>query len=196
VNVLRPGTWQPGGVSPALLAVQLVATFQAALRGLDYLRHPAAPPPGVLAVVESAAPPAVWGGLLCGSAVTVLLGLAGRWPAVLILGHALLAAVYVGVGAPVLASSAVGPLTTGVLAVAGAALGTWTLVSTRAPGGLPARLLAVVLMTGAVISLAQVLGFDYRTGTGLIGGGAIHASLAVGVIVGTLRRRAAELVEV
>lgn len=193
MSILRTGDWRPGGVSPALLIIQLAATLQAALRGLDYWR-PAGPVPASLAVVEDAAPPAVWAALFCGSAVIVLLGLAGRWPAVLILGHLMLAAVYLGVGAPVLASSAVGPLSSAALAVGGGALGTWAL-SYRREGGLPARLLAVILMTGSGVLLSRVLGVDYRTGTGLVSAGVLHAALALGVWVGTLRRRLAPVAE-
>jgi hypothetical protein len=187
VNLLRAGDWQPGGVSPALLVIQLAATLQAALRGLDYW-HPAGPVPPTLALVESAAPPHVWAALMGGSAVVVLLGLAGRWPAVMILGHLLLAAVYLGVGVPVLAASAVGPLTAALLAVGGGALGTWALVHGWVRD-LPARLLAVLLMCGAVILLSRTLGTDYRTGTGLLSAGVLHTALALGVWVGTLRRR-------
>jgi len=188
--ILRPGDWRPGGVSPALLAIQLTTTLQAALRGLDYLRHTGTTPPGVLAVVESAAPPAVWSGLLLGSAAVVLLGLAGRWPGILILGHALLAAVYAGVGLPVLTATATGSPDTILLILSCGTLGTWTLVSGRAPGGMTARLLAVTLMVGTVIALSTVLGVDYRTGTGLAGGAVVHAALAAGVALGTVRRRA------
>jgi hypothetical protein len=193
VSLLRTGDWRPGGVSPALLVIQLAATLQAALRGLDYW-HPTGPVPPSLRAVEDAAPPLVWAALFLGSALVVLLGLAGRWPAVLILGHLLLGAVYLGVGVPVLAASAVGPLGTALLAVSGGAFGTWVLCHPWVRD-LPARLLAVLLMAGCAVLLSRTLGTDYRTGTGLLSAGVLHAALALGVWVGTLRRRLAPVVE-
>lgn len=195
MNLLRGGDWRPGGISPALLTIQLVTTLQAALRGLDYWRPAATVPPGVLAVVESTAPPQVWAGLMCGASLVVLLGLGGRWPAVLIIGHLMLSAVYLGVGLPVLSAVAVGPLLDALVAAGAAALGLWALLCPRAPGGLAARLLAVLILAGAAVTAARVLGTDYRTGTGLVGAGVVHASLALGVVVGTARRRAAAWLE-
>lgn len=195
MNFLRPGDWRPGGISPALLAVQLIATLQAALRGLDYWRPGAPTPPGALALVESTAPPQVWAGLLCGSAVVVLLGLAGRWPAVLVVGHLMLAAVYLGVGLPVLNASAVGPLGTSLITAAAGGLAIYALITTRDHVGLPARLLAVVLLAGVAVLAGRLLGTDYRTGTALVGAGGQHLALAIGVIIGTFRYRATALVD-
>jgi hypothetical protein len=191
VTPFRCGDWKPGAVSPALLTVQLVATFQAALRGLDYWRG-TGPTPPALALVESAAPPTVWAALLMGGSALVLVGLAGRWASTLIVAHLLLAAVYIGVGAPVLAASSVGPLTLGLSVVAAAAAGTWGLL--RHPSGV-VRAAAVPVMLSALIGASTALGSDYRTGTGLVGAGLIHAALAAGVALGTVRRRAAEAVE-
>lgn len=195
MTFLRSGDWRPGAVSPALLAIQLIATLQAALRGLDYWTTDGAAPPGVLAVVEGAAPTQVWAGLLCGSALVVLLGLAGRWPAVLVVGHLMLAAVYLGVGLPVVSASAVGPLSTTLVALICGGLAIWALITDHPEVQGLGRILAVVLLAGVACLLAQVLGADYRTGTGLVGAGGNHVALAVGVILGTLRRRAAVLVE-
>lgn len=193
MSVLRPGDWRPGGVSPALLIIQLAVTLQAALRGLDYW-HPSGPVPPSLAAVEDAAPPVVWAGLFCGSALIVLIGLAGRWPAALILGHLMIGSVYLGVGVPVLAASAVGPAGLLLLTLCGGALGTWALVHSRVTC-LPTRLTAVLLMTGCAVLLGQTLGTDYRTGTGLVSGGVVHAALALGVWIGTLRRRLTPIAE-
>lgn len=193
MTLLRSGDWHPGGDRPALTVIQLAATFQAALRALDYWR-PGGPAVPALALVESAAPPQVWAGLMGGSAVLVLIGLALRRPAVLILAHLMLAAVYIGVGAPVLATSAVGPLSVAALALGAGALGTWALLHGWVRDTWT-RLLAVTLMAGCAVLLAQTLGTDYRTGTGLVGAGVIHAALAFGVWVGTIRARLTPVAE-
>lgn len=171
--------------------MQLITALQAALRGLDYWRQPAGTAPPAIAVVEQAAPPAVWGALFLGTSVLVLLGLAGRWVPIIVIAHLLLGAVYVGLGVPVLASTAVGPAALIAVSLAAAVVGTWLLIhhGTRPMLRISA---ALPLMLGALLATSTALGTDYRLGTGLVLAGALQGVLALGVALVTFRRQAAD----
>lgn len=186
MTLLAPGDWRPAAAGPALLILQLVGALQAALRGLDYWRN-TGPTPPALAAVEGAAPPQVWAGLLCGSAAVVLLGMAVRRAAVIVLGHLLIGAVYLGLGVPVLASAARGPAWLAAAALLTGAAGTYAL--TRDRSRLLSGLLGGAAMVAAAVILSGTLGPDYRTGTALAAAGIMHGALALGVGVTATRRR-------
>lgn len=182
------GAWRPDLTNPGLLAAQLLFLVQAAFRGLDYLGGVAAGDP-IQRAVETAAPYPVWGGLFYGLALLVLVGVAGRWPTVMILGHLGFAALYLGIGLLVLSTTSriTGSGAAGLAACAG---GTWLLLSPRFVRS-PLRLaVALPLMVIGQLIVAASLGSDYRTGTGLALSGAVHAALAAAVSWASTRQRA------
>lgn len=168
------GDWQPRQTHPILLALQLVTLWQAGLRGLEYAG-------GSVTGLDSGVGEPAYGWLLYGSAILVLLGLAIRRAAPVILGHALLGSWYAGLGAAALG----GPgavLDWRVLAGLGlGALGTACLLSDRFRT--PLRLAGVAAMLVGQAVLVVGLGSDYRVGTGLLSGGLQHGILAVGTFV-------------
>lgn len=176
------GDWVPGRQNMALLVLQLVALYQAALRGRDYLTPR---PSGEihlqgLGVVEAAGSLQVWGWLFYVSAAVALLGLAGRWAPVVIAAHAALFAWYGGIGIGLLQEEGV-HLSPGVIVgLLVACLGTWV-VFRRHASTAPIRLLVGVpaMLLGQEL-ISSGLGQDYRTGTGLIGGGLMHLTIAAG----------------
>jgi hypothetical protein len=173
------GAWSPGQTNPGLLATQLIFLLQAAFRGLDYLGGIRTGDP-IQRAVEAAAPYPLWGWLFYGLAVLVLVGVAGRWASVMIIGHLLFAALYLGMGALVLSTTA-GLDPAGLTGLLAALAGTWMLLARRvtAPG---LRLgLALPLMIIGQLLITCSLGSDYRTGTGLALSGVVHAALASGV---------------
>ncbi len=180
------GDWQPRRTHPVLLALQLVTLWQAGLRGLDYAG-------GVGAGLDARAADPVYGWLLYGSTVLVLLGLAVRRGAPVILGHALLAAWYTGLGVAVLGGLGriLDPLVLGGLVFG--ALGIAGLLSERSRT--PVRLAGVLAMLLGQAAIVVGLGGDYRTGTALLSGGLQHAVLAVGTFVLWQRTRLARQVE-
>lgn len=185
----RPGDWQPNA-RPALLGVQLLGTWQAALRGLDYLTREGKPT-GALAVIESEVPAHVWGALFLASCAVVITGLAGRWPAAMTLGHALVAALYAGIGVPLVLHETEGP-TVALAATALLGLGGAIVL---ASGQFRARVRLAVGIPSVVVSalgLNAVMGQDYRTATALVAAAGLHACLAYGVWVGAQRGRLAD----
>ncbi len=180
------GDWQPRRTHPILLAVQLVTLWQAGLRGLDYAG-------GVAAGLDARAADPVYGWLLYGSTVLVLLGLAIRRGAPVILGHALLASWYAGLGVATLG---------GIGAVAD-----WRVLLGLAFGGLgvaalltdqfrtPVRLAGAGAMLLGQAAIVVGLGADYRTGTALLSGGLQHTVIAVGTFVLWQRDRLRRLVD-
>jgi hypothetical protein len=170
------GDWHPGQTAPVLLVLQLVLLWQVGLRGLDYVRAGTAP------ALDAAVASPLLGWLLYAAAVLVLIGLAARRAAPVILGEALVGAWYVGLGsetlhgldAPIEQLAAAG-------AVATSAAGVVLLLGRR--GGLLTRLAGVALMLGGQALLVEQLGVDYRTSTGLIASGFVHGALAVGTFV-------------
>lgn len=182
------GSWEPANAGTSV--VRLIFTFQAALRGSDYF---AGRSDGGDAHVF-AAPLAVWGGLFYGCAIVVILGFAGRWVGALVLGHALLAGLYMGLGVSVLANLPGGIDPGGAAALVIAAVGLYLLLAPQT--GVPLRLaLAVPLMVAGQLGLAAALGSGYRLGTGLVLSGAVHAVFAAATLTGWKRQQLAGVVE-
>jgi hypothetical protein len=189
------GEWRPATTNPTLLAVQLVTLLQVAFRGLDYLHSQPAETHTSLAAVEQAASLPVWGWLFYCSAVLVLVGLAARRSAPVVLGHALLFAWYCGIGFPVLAATT-GPLPltawTGCLL---GAVGVWGVVTDRVKRTATRVLVAIPVMLIGQLLLAEGMGSGYRTGTGLIAAGALQLALAVGTALTASRQHLVHVVE-
>lgn len=178
IRLPAASAWTPGRANPGLLAVQLCFLLQAAFRGLDYISG-VTPGDPIQRAVENAAPYPVWGGLFYGLALFVLLGVVLRRPGLMILGHLAFSALYLGIGLLVLSTTA-GLTALGSLGLAACGLGTWALLSARTCSS-RARLGALPLMVGGHLAVALSLGSDYRTGTGLVLSGAVHAALAAAV---------------
>lgn len=180
IRRLGRGDWTPRATHPFLLAMQLVALWQAGLRGLDYAG-------GTSAGLDASAGDPVYGWLLYGSTILVLAGLAIRRGGPVILGHALLGSWYLGLGVDTLTttSTLVDPGTAAGLLFGG--FGAVALLTERAR--LPVRLLGVAAMLLGQVLLVAGLGGDYRAGTGLVAGGLLHGTLAVGTFVLWQRQR-------
>lgn len=193
----RPGTWIPGRLNLALLVIQLAALYQAGLRGRDYLepRSEYAIDAQGLGVLDNAAALPIWGWLFYLSAAVVLVGLAGRWIALVVTGHAALFAWYGGVAIGILQDQGVRIDWQVGLGALCAGLGTWLIFQRRAPGA-PVRLLLGVpgMLVGQEL-LSSGLGEDYRTGTGLMGAAVIHLTLAAGSWLLVKRETLTEQVE-
>jgi hypothetical protein len=186
IRRLAWGDWQPRTTHPILLAVQLVTCWQAALRGLDYLD-------GTSAGLDTSAGDPTYGVLLYGCTALVLLGLAFRRGAPVILGHALIGSWYAGLGFATLRSVGVildGWAWVGLLT---GTLGTVALLSGR--HRLPVRVAGALGMLGGLILLVDDLGVDYRTGTGLVSAAFLHGVLAVGTFVLWQRERLRRVVD-
>lgn len=181
-------SWRPGLVNPGLLAIQLLFLLQAAFRGLDYLGG-VRPGDPIQRAVEAAAPYTVWGGLFYGLALLVLVGVAGRWVGLMILGHLGFSALYLGIGLLVLSTTA-GLSVLGAAGLAACAVGTWALLSARVTGTRARLGVALPLMVLGQLAVVACLGVNYRTGTGLALSGAAHAALAVAVSWCAARQRA------
>jgi hypothetical protein len=179
IRLPAPGSWTPGRVNPGLLAVQLCFLLQAAFRGLDYLGGVRAGDP-IQRAVEAAAPYPIWGALFYGLALLVLTGVAARRPGLMILGHLAFAALYLGIGLLVLSTTAA-PTAAGALGLTTCAAGTWALLSTRLAHTRTRLGVALPLMIGGQLAIVASLGTNYRTGTGLVLSGAVHAALAAAV---------------
>lgn len=102
------GPWRPGRASLALFVIQVVVTIQAAIRGLDYLRHDS-DPSSLLSRVQDSAPLHAWAWLFIIAAAVVAAGLAAGWGQVVAVGHLLAMACYAGVGYGVLQVTGFGP---------------------------------------------------------------------------------------
>jgi hypothetical protein len=185
VRQLR-GDWQPRRTHPVLLALQLVTLWQAGLRGLDYAG-------GVVGGLDAAYADPGYGWLLYGSTILVLLGLAIRRGAPVILGHALLASWYGGLALDVLGGLAVVVDWRVLLGLAFGGLGMAALLSDRFRT--PVRLAGVAAMLVGQAAVVVGLGGDYRTGTALAAGGLQHAVLAVGTFVLWQRDRLRRVVD-
>jgi hypothetical protein len=175
------GDWTPAASAPVLLTLQLVLLWQVGLRGLDYVRsgpHPA---------LDASVADPVLGWLLYAAAIVVLVGLAVRRAAPVIIGEALIGAWYVGLGWTTLDDLGIRPGLAAVPALAGSLAGVWLLLTPRR--GIPARLAGVAAMLGGQVLLVGALGVDYRTSTGLLASGLVHGALAVGTFVLWQRER-------
>jgi hypothetical protein len=179
------GDWTPRATHPILLAVQLIALWQAALRGLDYTG-------GTVAGLDRAAGDPLYGWLLYGSTVLVLVGLAIGRGAPIILGHALLGSWYLGLGRDTLASTSAFDLDV-LTGITVGGLGTYALLSVKSRWGYRLAGVAGMLLGQAI--LVDGLGGDYRTGTGLVAAGLLHGILAVGTFVLWQRQRLRRVVD-
>lgn len=182
------GSWRPASYGTSL--IRLLFTFQAALRGTDYLS-------GQSDAADSrvfAAPLWVWGCLFYGCALLILGGFALRRATPLVLGHALLAALYLGLGSSVLAHlpGGINPLSLAGAGVAG--IGAYLLLSRHVAPRL-GLLLALPLMVAGQLGIAHALGSGYRLGTGLVISGIVHGVFAVATLTIWKREQLAEAVE-
>ncbi len=182
LSYLNQGAWTPFRTNWLVLAVQLLLTGQAASRGMDFVQPR---PPGsitdTLSVVEAAAPLALWGSGLLAAAGLVFVGLFGGWTTCIIVGHGLLAALYGAFSYGLIDQTptdsrwkALGGL---ILLLAGVHLGVSRWDHWRWLRFLLAMLL---LLVGGWIA-AEGMGYDFRSGTGLLVAGASHTAFAIGV---------------
>lgn len=179
------GDWSPRATHPTLLALQLVALWQAGLRGLDYVG-------GVREGLDVFAGDPLYGWLLYASTILVLAGLAIRRGGPVILGEALLGSWYLGLGVDTLASTST-VLRLDVLAgLVVSGLGAYALLGGSRLGY---RFLGVAGMLAGQAILVDGLGGDYRAGTGLVAGGILHGTLAVGTFVLWQRQRLRRVVD-
>lgn len=179
------GDWSPRASHPTLLAVQLVALWQAGLRGLDYAG-------GVREGLDVFAGNPLYGWLLYGSTVLVLVGLAIRRGGPVILGHALLGSWYFGLGVDTLASTSTLLRPDVLLGLVVSGLGAYALLGRSR---LVYRFLGVAGMLAGQAILVTGLGGDYRAGTGLVAAGLLHGTLAVGTFVLWQRQRLRRVVD-
>lgn len=181
----------------ALLVVQLVSLYQAAMRGRDYLTERTGGEIALqgLGTVDAAGSMQVWGWLFYGSAALALIGLAGRWAPVVIAAHAALFAWYGGIGIGLLQEQGIALNLSVITGMLCAVAGTW-LVFRRTPHSAPIRLLVGVpgMLVGQELMSAG-LGTDYRTGTGLMAAGVMHLTIAAGTWLLWTRQQLAEQVE-
>jgi len=194
---LSPGDWVPGRHNAALLTVQLVALYQAALRGRDYLEPRTGDQIRLqnLGVVEAAGSLHVWGLLFYATAAIALVGLAGRWAVVVIAAHALIFAWYVGVGFGLLQAQGINVTPSVVAGMLCAGAGTWLVFRRRPPSAVVRLIVGVPAMLVGQELMASGLGQDYRTGTGLMAAGVMHLSIAVGTWLLWQRQRLVRQVE-
>lgn len=178
------GDWMPATSAPVLLTLQLVLLWQVGLRGLDYVRGGSAP------ALDAGVASPLLGWSLYGAAILVLVGLALRRAAPVILGEALVGAWYLGLGWATLGQH---PGAAGLVAGACSTAGVWLLL--RSAGRLLSRLAGVAAMLGGQALLVAVLGADFRTSTGLIASGCVHGALAVGTFVLWQRERLLPLLD-
>jgi hypothetical protein len=146
----------------------------------------------VSAGLDSGVADAAYGWLLYGCAVLVLIGLAVRRGGPVILGHALLASWYAGLGVTSLGIDLVLDWRV-LLGLAFAGLGTVALLSDRYRT--PVRVAGVAAMLLGQAAIVVGLGVDYRTGTALLSAAGQHAVLAVGTFVLWQRDRLRRVVE-
>lgn len=216
-HAFRTGDWRPAAHSISLLVIQLVNLWQAWLRGRDYLRTGQGEG-SALQAIETSVPGGIttWGWLLLASVALCILGLAGRWVGPVIIGHALLWALYTGLGVSVLGSVGVA---VDIDTIAGAFLsvvGAWVMFRPD-PDALarpdnssvwwapwrrvPAFTTGVRVLIGVPAMLlgqeylVRGLADEFRSGTGLIAASLVHLTLALGTFVLWNRQRLAAVAE-
>lgn len=186
---LNEGAWVPHRTNWLVLTVQLLLTGQAASRGMDYVQpRPDGPLPPSLSVVEAAAPLALWGAGLLLFAGLVFAGLFGGWVLPIVIGHAVLAALYGAFAYGLLDQT---PMDSGPLALLGLSLmlpGVYLGISRwRSYRWLRFSLAMGLLIVGGWIT-ADGLGYDFRSGTGLLVAALCNTSFAIGVAFIAYRR--------
>lgn len=180
---LALGDWVPGRTNYLLLTVQVLFAIQGAARGMDYvLPRPPMPTPPSLSSMEAALPLPAWGFgfLIAGGAV--LIGLYGGWLTAIVCGHLVMAGLY---GAFAYGMLSEAPIYSGWLTILGAGLLAAGLAFgvTRWAQREWLRFLAAMVLTGIggwVCGLG--LGYNFRTGTGILIAGMIHATFVVGLL--------------
>lgn len=189
LGYLNEGMWVPHRTNWLVLAVQLLVTGQAASRGMDFVQpRPPGSTTAALSVVEAAAPLLLWGWLLLVSAGLVFAGLFGGWVLPIVIGHGGLAALYGAFAYGLLAQT---PMDSGPVALVGVALllfGVHFGVSRwRSWRWLRFLLAMSLLVTGGWLA-ADGLGYDFRSGTGLLVAACCHTAFAIGVAYIAYRR--------
>lgn len=189
LGYLNEGSWVPHRTNWLVLTVQLLLTGQAASRGMDYVQsRPAVPFSPALSVVEAAAPLTLWGcGLLLGAGI-VFAGLFGGWVLPIVIGHAVLAAMYGAFAYGLLDQT---PIDSGPLALLGVSLmlpGVYLGVSRWRSYRWVRFLLAFTLLIAGGWVTAAGLGYDFRTGTGLLVAALCNTAFAIGVSYMAYRR--------
>lgn len=215
-RAIHTGDWRPAAHSIALLVIQLVNLWQAWLRGRDYLRTDTGGP--TLAVIETSVRGGVdtWGWFLLGAVGLCIIGLAGRWAAPVIAGHALLWGLYTGLGVGVLRTVGVtldlDTIAGAVLSIAGAWVmfrpdrdpltlpdnaAAWWAPWRRVPAfTTPVRLLVgVPSMILGQEYLVRGLNDEFRSGTALIAASLVHLTLALATFVLWNRQRLVPVAE-
>jgi hypothetical protein len=182
LTYLRLGGWAPARKNNLLLALQVFFVVQSASRGMDYVQpRPSGPPAPSLTSIEAALPLPVWGTACLLAAAAIVCGLFGGWAGPIIAGHAALAGLYAAFSYGLLDQA---PLRSPMLSLLGAVplivgfllgLSRWR---TRQVLRFWLSLLAVL---GGGWLCAYGLGYDFRTGTGLLGAALSHTVLSVGI---------------
>lgn len=182
LGYLNEGMWVPHRTNWLVLTVQMLLTGQAASRGMDFVQER---PPGstsaALSAVEAAAPLPLWGAALLLAAGVVFAGLFGGWVLPIVIGHALLAALY---GAFSFGLFDQTPIESGPLALLGMSLalpGVYLGVSRWRSYRWVRFLLAMVLLVLGGWITANGLGYDFRTSTGLLVAALCNTAFAIGV---------------
>ncbi len=189
LGYLNEGMWVPHRTNWLVLAVQLFVTGQAASRGMDFVQpRPPGSTTAALSVVEAAAPLALWGWLLLASTGFVFAGLFGGWVLPIVIGHGGLAALYGAFAYGLLDQT---PIESGPLALLGVALmlpGVYLGVSRWQRWRWLRFVLAMPLLVIGGWITADGLGYDFRSGTGLLVAACCHTSFAIGVAFIAYRR--------
>lgn len=107
---LRRGTWRPGQAptGTALFVVQCAVLFTCLIRGLDYLR-PDLDPTSVLSRVQDSAPLQAWGMFFVAATVVAVVGITGRWGAIVAVGHIMAMVAYAGIAYGLFLVTGLGP---------------------------------------------------------------------------------------
>ena len=150
-------------------------------------RTPAGPSPSpALAAAEQAIPLWLGGSLMVASAGLVILGLAWRRPAPIVVGHLSVAAGYTWIGVGLLAQRGTDLDLRGLAGLLAIGGGLWAVFR---PQHLASRLAGVVVLLAGQWVLSVDLGADYRTGVGQLGAALIQVTLAAGTTVLVIRQR-------
>lgn len=178
----RFGRYVPGKTNILLLAVQVLFAVQAASRGEDYIfPRPEDVVAPSLSSIERALPLPVWGSGFLLAAALVLVGLFGGWLTSIVIGHFILAGLYGAFSYGMLDQA---PIENFWLAGAGAVVLVVGLATglTRWPHREMLRFVIALLLTGVGGWVCGYgLGYNFRTATGLLIAGLIHAAFVVGM---------------
>lgn len=186
---LTEGGWVPWRTNWLVLATETFLVLQGASRGMDYVQpRPPLPPNPTLSVIEAALPLPLWGSGFLLFAGLVFIGLFGGWVWPIISGHLGLAGLYGAFSYGLLAQT---PIRHGWLALIGTALlsaGLWLGIMRWTHWRWLRFTAAVVGLLAGGWAAAWGLGYDFRTGTGLLSAAASHLAFALGVTYIAYRR--------